>query len=1355
MKRLLVLNFFPAFVPPGSGGELRYFNLYRKLCAYYDVTLLSPTYSHHKEEVVEHTNTFREYRVPKERIHDQLHMEIDKEAIGMEVSALVCALSARHPNKYHQKYLELYPKSDLIIHDFPYMLDYDLFFGFDDKPRIYNSHNHESSLVRKMWSGPNSKKYMDYVTRLEGRLVSKSDLVFATSDAEKMAFVREFYTDPDKIKIAPNGINPDELKCDRKYGISEKIRAFFIGSAHPPNIEAVDFIIHEVSERCPEIDFYIAGSCCEKYQGTRNPNVYLLGRIDQGQKNELFRSAGIAINPMFSGAGINLKTLEYLSSGIPLVSTTVGVRGLEIVDGEHFILVERDDFAEKLKAVVGNSKLLGEIARRGQEYVDTHYSWVKIAEHVHGELEKVTAKRKKDVILLLNDYEVSNPVAGGEVRINKLYASLSQYYRILLFCLNNDGIIKHSEITSDFTEISFPKTAEHLSKELKMNSRFWVSVTDIVNSEMCLKNELLVAATACIGSKAHVVIFSHSYLGPLIDTFESEHVIYESHNCEYELKKSLLQGHPDYRNLVEQVEEIEKKIAQGSQWIVSVSDDDRECLAKLVPPGKKIVTIQNGVEIKEENLCRDYSRVKEGFRKHPVIIFIGSGHKPNVDALSFIVDHVAPKLRHCYFAIIGTVCNALRRAIPPNVLLFGKLSEDYKDVLLRIADVAINPILSGSGSNLKLAEYFANKIPVVTTSIGARGYSIEDSRHAIICDKRDFSDKILELLNNKELRAILIENAFSYVKKDLDWQVLAKQFQHVLTTQLSSNEKKRLLVVTYRFTNPPLGGAELYLFNVIKELNRLGHFIIDVATLDIHDVYNEFHFSTKYTLSSDYLVLPEAKNIFVLKFKADELLKRQKYQNAAELFTIWMREFVESSLRHMNLYTEPILMGGWHIPEKAAGGVEIWSSGESLIYVEGVEEMEVAGWSPEKRGLKVFGDEGLLFEREVNGRVHLQIPIKDAKVLRFVINPMLIENVDPRPLGIRVSNITYRKGRERKELRLDYQYRDFLKERYLDQYINEMIRIARCREAKVDDLFQSTRGPISSEIEEWLDRNVEDYDIILGHSIPFQTSVLAVKYAKKHRVPVVLLPHFHYDDEFYHWNSYYRALQEADAVIAPEEAVRSFYHKIQASTWSLPGGGILMDEFENVDSSAFKKIYSSSHPFVLCLGRKSGAKNYRWIIEAVKEVNRNKKMCNLVIIGRDEDDVPISEAEAIYLGEQPREIVLGAFKECFCLVNMSESESFGIVILEAWMLEKAVIVNENCPAFSDLVRDNFNGRLSNRESLSGTLSHLLQNARFAVELGRNGRASVDPNYSWKNIGETIDTHLLELLGSRAVPEEGC
>jgi hypothetical protein len=211
MRRLLVLSFFPAFTPPASGGELRYFNLYARLSQRFDVTLLSPTHSHGACEMVTHSASFREHRIPKEPLHDRLHMEIAQDALADECSALVCALASRVPNRYHDAYLDLQADADVIVHESPYMLDHDLLLRLDGRPRIYNSYNVESDLVAQMWKGPAAARYVEYVTCLESRLVTASDPTLAVSDEDARRFAEKFGVERARVAIAPNGVMVDEL----------------------------------------------------------------------------------------------------------------------------------------------------------------------------------------------------------------------------------------------------------------------------------------------------------------------------------------------------------------------------------------------------------------------------------------------------------------------------------------------------------------------------------------------------------------------------------------------------------------------------------------------------------------------------------------------------------------------------------------------------------------------------------------------------------------------------------------------------------------------------------------------------------------------------------------------------------------------------------------------------------------------------------------------------------------------------------------------------------------------------------------------------------------------------------------
>lgn len=146
------------------------------------------------------------------------------------------------------------------------------------------------------------------------------------------------------------------------------------------------------------------------------------------------------------------------------------------------------------------------------------------------------------------------------------------------------------------------------------------------------------------------------------------------------------------------------------------------------------------------------------------------------------------------------------------------------------------------------------------------------------------------------------------------------------------------------------------------------------------------------------------------------------------------------------------------------------------------------------------------------------------------------------------------------------------------------------------------------------------------------------------------------------------------------------------------------------------------------------------IVEAVDKLNQHEHICNLVIIGRDEDNIKINSKHTLYLGEQPREVVLAALKNSYALVSMSESESFGIVIVEAWMQKKPVIINQSCPAFSELVQNNTNGLYATKENLHQQMQTLLHNKDLASSLGENG-LKICYKYQWKTIARQINNTL--------------
>ena len=59
-----------------------------------------------------------------------------------------------------------------------------------------------------------------------------------------------------------------------------------------------------------------------------NEKVKFLGYVED--LNDIFSKTTIALAPLFEGSGTRLKILDYLSAGIPTISTNLGVEGLKL-----------------------------------------------------------------------------------------------------------------------------------------------------------------------------------------------------------------------------------------------------------------------------------------------------------------------------------------------------------------------------------------------------------------------------------------------------------------------------------------------------------------------------------------------------------------------------------------------------------------------------------------------------------------------------------------------------------------------------------------------------------------------------------------------------------------------------------------------------------------------------------------------------------------------------------------------------------------------------------------------------------------------------------------------------------------
>jgi hypothetical protein len=146
--------------------------------------------------------------------------------------------------------------------------------------------------------------------------------------------------------------------------------------------------------------------------------------------------------------------------------------------------------------------------------------------------------------------------------------------------------------------------------------------------------------------------------------------------------------------------------------------------------------------------------------------FFGGPSWPNIDSVQWFHDAVLPLLddlaSKC--SVQGAFMFSPFAAFLPGMIkgpLHPTLSSYYRSI-----DIAINPVLYGSGLKIKTVEALAYGIPLVTTSVGAQGIQEEDGQAFLIADTpEEFAAAIQRLASSYDLRRELSARARHFAKQ--------------------------------------------------------------------------------------------------------------------------------------------------------------------------------------------------------------------------------------------------------------------------------------------------------------------------------------------------------------------------------------------------------------------------------------------------------------------------------------------------------------------------------------------------------------------------------------------------------------
>jgi len=150
---------------------------------------------------------------------------------------------------------------------------------------------------------------------------------------------------------------------------------FFLGALDwRPNIEGLDwFIVHAwplIKFRFPYMKFYIAGRNAAKYYSRKksDPDIIVVGEVEDAR--EFISNHAVMIVPLLSGSGIRVKVLEGMAMERVVITTGIGLEGIDAHDREEvFIANDPDAFLSAVTELADNAELLMTTGRKSRRFV--------------------------------------------------------------------------------------------------------------------------------------------------------------------------------------------------------------------------------------------------------------------------------------------------------------------------------------------------------------------------------------------------------------------------------------------------------------------------------------------------------------------------------------------------------------------------------------------------------------------------------------------------------------------------------------------------------------------------------------------------------------------------------------------------------------------------------------------------------------------------------------------------------------------------------------------------------------------------------------------------------------------------
>jgi glycosyltransferase involved in cell wall biosynthesis len=378
--RLLFIS--PRFLfPLDEGGKIRTSNILRQMKgSAFEITLASPAPAPdaHAAEIAGLCDHFLSWPA--------LRPSLLKKAATLPGRLPISVATDRSARGKQLVARALADRPEVVVADFPHAgvllpdrIDATgVIFTHNIEAEIYDRHAAVARFPwRALWRNEARKMH-----RFEAETLRRFDAVIAVSARDGEGLRRRYGLS--RVEVIDTGVDLDFYPFSPPP--AEPVLVFSGAMDSRSNIDGIEFLADEVwpliAPTRPDARAVIVG---------RNPPPALVAKADKrglpwrftGFVDDIrphIAAGQVSLIPLRVGSGTRIKAFEAMALGRPVVSTTLGVEGLDIVPGEHFLAADSSaDFAAAILRLFNDPTLRERLAQAARSRLEERFSWARVA----------------------------------------------------------------------------------------------------------------------------------------------------------------------------------------------------------------------------------------------------------------------------------------------------------------------------------------------------------------------------------------------------------------------------------------------------------------------------------------------------------------------------------------------------------------------------------------------------------------------------------------------------------------------------------------------------------------------------------------------------------------------------------------------------------------------------------------------------------------------------------------------------------------------------------------------------------------------------------------------------------------